>query len=65
MSRYIIHVGTGTIIDLDDNCYYLDDDDWDGGGESTEDDLIDAAIEHGIDLRDIVLVWESNNPLDN
>lgn len=59
MSRYIIHVGTGTIIDLDDNCYYLDDEMIVGDVE-TEDDLIDAVIEHGIDLRDIVHVWESH-----
>jgi hypothetical protein len=64
MSRYIVHVGTGTIIDLDDTCYYLDSEDITGDVE-TEDDLLDAITVHGIDMRDVVLVWESRNPLDN
>lgn len=53
MNRYIVHIGTGTVIDIDDDCYYVNGENIVGDVDSDQ-DMIDAAINWGTPLPNII-----------
>lgn len=58
MTRYLVHPGTGTIIDLDDDCYYLDSNaasDYSDGSTLDEyDDILDQVESAGLPMSKIL-----------
>lgn len=57
MARYIVHIGTGTVIDIDDDVYVLDSEDIEGDIDS-EQEMIDAAIARGTNIRNVMFSHE-------
>lgn len=53
MARYIVHIGTGTVLDLDDEVYVVDGEDIEGDID-TEQDMIDAAIGRGTNIINLL-----------
>ena len=53
MARYIVHIGTGTVIDLNDEVYVVDGEDIEGDID-TEQDMIDAAIGRGTNIINLL-----------
>lgn len=51
--RYIVHIGTGTVIDLNDDVYVVDGEDIEGDIDS-EQEMIDAAIAHGTNIINLL-----------
>lgn len=49
MSRLLIHIGTGTIIDLDDDCVFIDMPD--SLEDADEDEIVDYAKEYGVPVN--------------
>lgn len=53
MTRYIIHRGTGTCLDLDDDLWTVDSEDC-VGDINDEDDLMEQLDEHGCRLSEVI-----------
>lgn len=53
MARYIVHIGTGTVIDLDDDVYVIDGEDIVGDIDSDQ-DMIDAAVLWGTNIKNMM-----------
>lgn len=51
--RYIVHIGTGTVLDLNDEVYVVDGEDIEGDIDS-EQDMIDAAIGRGTNIINLL-----------
>lgn len=45
MTRLLVHIGTGTIVDLDDNCVFINPPE--SMNDADEDELVEYAMTHG------------------